>query len=282
MNFDGLVAHGNFTTVEEAIAYEYGYFLQHCQKYAVIVGDNPLQQKQVGRTKTEVLSITKEKILQKYEVTKEGTSFHVNNTTYAFSALLPEEVSYALVMCRETVEHLGLPFDPSFKQFIIPPGRGSVFAGIKDTILIDSSYNANLGSIKAILAMFAKFPAKKKWVVIGDMMELGEEEKEEHEKLAEELNKMGLDRIILIGKRVKKYTYPQLASRANVVAFEIQKEVLPYLQETIQTGEAILFKGSQSIYLEGIIEPLLAKNEDIAKLPRRGDFWDEQRKKKGL
>ena len=68
----------------------------------------------------------------------------------------------------------------------------------------------------------------------------------------------------------------------KVVAFEKQSEALDYLEENIEGGEAILFKGSQSIFLEGIIEALLANKEDASKLPRRGIFWMNKRRDLGL
>jgi UDP-N-acetylmuramoyl-tripeptide--D-alanyl-D-alanine ligase len=145
--------------------------------------------------------------------------------------------------------------------------------------------------------MFAKFPAKEKWVVISDMLELGNEEKEEHEKLAELLNKLAFEKVILVGSRIAKYTLTSLRAqvkqsptgsprhfvpRDDVVGFKTSRQARDYLLETIKGDEAILFKGSQSMFLEGIIESLLADKKDGSKLPRRGDFWEKKRAKAGL
>lgn len=286
MYFDQLVAEKQFTDVDEAIAYEYGYFMSYCSKLAVIDGDSQLQKKQQNRTKAEVIAVTK-KDLKKYSLTKEGTRFQINEETYSFNDLLPEEVFVSIEMCKRVVAYLDLPFDNGFKDFVLPSGRGSVFSGIKDTTLIDSTYNANLGSIQAILSMFAKIAARKKWVVIGDMLELGKEEKEEHENLATVLERMELEKIILVGERTAQYTDPSLRANAkqshkNVVSFKSAKEALEYLLTNIQGEEVILFKGSQSLLLEGILEHLLKDKKDAVRLPRRGTFWDLQRKKKGL
>jgi UDP-N-acetylmuramoyl-tripeptide--D-alanyl-D-alanine ligase len=182
-------------------------------------------------------------------------------------------------MCREAVAYLGEDFDATFKHFSLPPGRGTVLQGVKETTLIDSSYNGNLGSIKAMLSMFDIFPAKKKWVVIGDMKELGKEEKEEHEALATLLKEMDLERVVLIGKLVQQYTLPKLK---NAKGFNKSSDAFKYIEENIKGGEAILFKGSQSIYLEGLIEPLLESPQDISKLPRQTEFWKNQRRKIGF
>lgn len=280
MNFDKLVNDGKFATVEEAIAYEFGYFVEYCSKLAVLNGDSSLELQQQNRTKAEIKLIQK-KTLKDYSVTKIGTRFVVENQTYNFSYLLPEEIFYAIEMCREVVEYFDLKFDPTFKNLKMPPGRGSIFIGIKNTTIIDSSYNGNLGSITAVLEMYKKLKNDDKWVVIGDMLELGSEEKEEHEKLAKVLSEINLAKIILVGNLTKKYTYPILKNNNKTLSFNIGKEALDYLEKNIKGSEIILFKASQSLFLEGIIEKLLKNKNDIVKLPRQKPFWISVRENKG-
>lgn len=282
MNFDSLVSEGKFNTVEEAIAYEYGYFIENCKKLAIIDGDSELQQTQTTRAQAKIFSISKKDQLKKYSVEQTGTHFVIKDTVYSFKGLLPEELYLSIAMCRKTVEELGMEFDENFTHFHMPPGRGSLFSGTKDTVLIDSTYNGNLSSNKAILHMFDQFPVKKKWVVIGDMKELGKEESEEHEALADVLNGMDLERVILVGKIVKKYTLPLINKKIQSVGFDKAPEVITYLQEHTKGGEAILFKGSQSIYLEGLVEILLKNKDDAYKLPRQTAFWKSKRKQLGF
>jgi len=283
MNFDQLVSFGRFNNVEEAIAYEYGYFLQYCSKMAVVDGDSQLEMKQVIRTKASVKEIKKED-LQKYDVIKTGTIFQIKNTRHSFDALLPEEVYLAIAMCKEAVSYLNISFDTSFAKFILPPGRGSLFAGVKNTTLIDSSYNANFSSMKAILEMYKKFPSKVKWAVIGDMLEQGNEEAEEHKKLATLLAEYDFDRIIFLGPRVTKYTYPTLQSlitdKISMNAFLNPREVLEFINAHIQGEEVILFKGAR--FMEGIIEHLLKDKKDTLRLPRREKVWQLRRKQWSL
>jgi UDP-N-acetylmuramyl pentapeptide synthase len=284
MNFDLLVSEKKFASVDEAIAYEFGFFLEYCSDLALINGDLSLEVKQKKRTKTKVIEITKNNYLKKYEVGHEKTTFVIKDQQYSFKALLPKELFYSLAMCKETVEALDLPFDKSFSGFILPPGRNSLFAGIKNTTLIDSSYNANLSSIEAVLWMFEEFPARTKWAVIGDMLELGEVEQDEHEKLAELIVKMHLDKVILFGPRTEKYTARKLENlgfnQKNIVIFQSLNELNKYIHDTIDEGEVILFKGSQSMLLEGVIEGLLKNKSDSEKLPRREQIWKERRAKK--
>ena len=197
-------------TVEEAIAYEFGYFLEYCSKLAVIDADLPLEVRQVSRTKARVVEIKKHRNLEKYELFKDKTVFKIKGDRYSFKAILPEEIFYSIAMCKAAVEYLNLPFDMEFTKFDAPPGRSSIFKGIIGISIIDSCYNANFSSMKAILNMFDQIPGDNKWVVLGDMLEQGKGEREEHEKLADLIGTYDFERIILMGPRVSKYTHPKL------------------------------------------------------------------------
>jgi len=135
-----------------------------------------------------------------------------------------------------------------------------------------------------MLNLFEKYNAVKKWVVLGDMLEQGEYEKEEHEKLADILQKNKYEKIILVGPRVSKFTYPRLIedtkNTGDIVHFDLPTDALTYIEANINGGETILFKGAR--FLEGIIEKLLIDKKDINKLCRREKVWQDRRKKWGL
>ncbi|MGI8420639.1 MAG: glutamate ligase domain-containing protein [Candidatus Levyibacteriota bacterium] len=284
MNFDSLVSAGKFKTVEEAIAYEYGWFAVYCNSLLVIDGDCALMTKQISRSKAKVLSLKKAQLFKSYSINKHGTQYNFKNKQYAFNYLLPEEVFLSIAMCEETMDYLKLPMDRTFKKFQLPPGRGSLFEGVNGLTIIDSCYNANLSSMSVILNMFQTFPASKKWAVIGDMLELGEEEKEEHKKLAGMLVTLDAEHIIFLGPRVMKYTLPEFKKQSQkniaVDAFENPKEVLDFILQHVQGGETILFKGAR--FMEGIIEHLLKNKSDVALLARREKIWEIRRKQWGL
>lgn len=284
MNFDIVVRQGKFQTVDEAIAYEFGYFIEYCSTLAVVNGDSDLIRKQLPRVKAKVEMIIKKDYLQGYQVTSQGTEFRINNQVHNFRFLLPEDVVYALVMCKLVINYLHKSFDPSFVKFTIPPGRSSLFRGIKGTTIVDSSYNAILSSMNVVLDMFEKIPSGNKWVILGDMIEQGNEEQEEHEKLAEILSTMKLERVILMGPRVSKYTYPTLVAAVGdtvvVEKFTTPTESLDYLLKNITGGEILLFKGAR--FLEGVIEHLLDDKKDVENLCRREKIWDIRRKQWGL
>ncbi len=212
------------------------------------------------------------------------TQFTFDNREITIPASLPESVYYEVAMTLSLLDYLNEKFDESFSRFSLPPGRSSVFKGIKNTTLVDSSYNANLGSMIEILNMFNHLPGKIKWAVISDMLEQGSEEREEHEKLVHEIAQYDFDRVILMGPRARQYTYPILkdliVAKTPLDVFDKPKEVLDFLEQNINGGETILFKGGR--FLEGVIEHFLADKNDVEKLCRREIVWVKARKKVDL
>jgi UDP-N-acetylmuramoyl-tripeptide--D-alanyl-D-alanine ligase len=283
-NFEKLVLK-RFATVDEAIAYEFGHFLENTKSLSIINSDSKLMVNQLPRTKSQVIKINI-KDLDKYALGKDSTAFTASGKSYKFNNLLPKEVFYSLKATFELLDYLKIKPDKSFSKFQAPPGRSSILKGIKDTTIIDSTYNANLGSMTALTNLFNAYPAEKKWLVLGDMLEQGKFEKEEHEKLAEVVISLNPDKIILLGKLVSLYTYPKLATVTpksnNVQTFGKLKDVLDYLLNNIQGKETILFKASQSIMLDAVIEHLLQNKNDSDKLCRREQYWVLRRKQEGL
>ncbi len=282
MNFDSLIEAKAFETVEDAIAYEYGYFLEKTTNLSIVNADSELITRQTERTNVDVLNITKQKYLDSYDLNGNKTVFVIDGKKYEFDNLLPEGVFFSIVASKKLSEYLGFEFDPTFKNFIVPPGRNSVFKGIKYTTLVDSSYNTGFAAYTEILNMFDTIKADKKWVIIGDILEQGKEEQEEHEKLANLISKSDYEKVVLLGPRIKKYGFETIKSRykENVVSFLSPKEVLDYLISNLNGGETILFKGAR--FLEGVIENLLLDPNDAAKLSRREKIWEERREKWGL
>lgn len=280
-NFDKLVDEGKFNSVEDAIAYEYGYFLEAAKKIAIVNSDSKLINSQLPRTKAEIIKVFK-KNLASYKVSTKGTEFKLGDQTYTFEFLLPEAVAYSIYATYALTSYLSLPFDASFPGFNIPPGRSSVFKGIKNTIIIDSCYNANFSSAEAIIDMFNKIKSEKKWAVIGDMLEQGRSEQEEHEKLSELIAEASYDRVVLLGPRILKYGLPIIKKRygETVIGFTSPRDVLDYLLKNLAGGELVLFKGAR--FLEGVIEHLLVDKKDVPKLARREKVWEIRRKKWGL
>lgn len=282
MNFDRLVGDGVFDSVEEAIAHEFGFFAQETSSL-IIAGGGSLLNRELSRAKCKK-DVILENLLKGYSISLSGTRFLTDRGVFSFPYLLPREVGIMVLMTLKLLEYLDVKPDKKFSTFKLPPGRNSFFKGIKDITIVDSTYNANLDSMEAIIDMFGGITvSRKKWIVIGDMLEQGEHEEEEHKKLAKVIAGHKFDKIILMGPRVSKFTFPELKSinkEADVIRFLTPKETLVYLNEKIEGKEVILFKGAR--FLEGVVENLLNNRGQASELARREKIWEVRRNQWGL
>ena len=277
--FDGQVKQGQFETVEDAIVHEFSYLPKNTSKLVAYNADNKL----INRAMEGINGIQKvavdDSVLSSYVVWADKTEFVVNDTTYVFTEPMPREVYTQLALLGALATYLGEPVVTDLAGYVQPPGRSNFFKGKNGVKLIDSSYNAHLISMESIIELYKEMQTGKKWIVIGDIVEQGEAEAEEHTKLGELLRAADFDRYVLVGRRTQKYTYPELDSNKSVT-FSRPKDAVKYLQQELTSGETVLFKGSQ--YLEGVIEHLLADPSDTAKLPRQEPAAKKRRAKWGL
>lgn len=166
------------------------------------------------------------------------------------------------------------------KNFSLPPGRMTIFEGIKNTTLIDSSYNnATLSPMLDMLDFLARLGRhRRKVVIVGDMRELGSQSKENHEVVAEKIIREA-DVAILIGPLLQNYALPILKNKKfPVQSFFTYSAAKQTILDGIQENDIILIKSSQNtLFLERVVEMLLSHKEDISKLCRRGEFWDKKR-----
>ena len=106
-------------------------------------------------------------------------------------------------------------------------------------------------------------------------------EEEEHRRLAKFIADVKADKVILVGRRTKQWTAPELKKLGvSAVATTDPRKALDYIETHAKGGETLIFKGSQ--YLEWIIEKLLLHPEDAAKLCRREKAAVARRKSWGL
>lgn len=285
MLFEKSVERGEFANVDDAIAHGFGRFLAHTSKFAVINADNPLIALNARETSASLYEIKERELLDAYTVSTSGTTFRIGGQTYAMPYVLPKETFYAIASSVKVAEYFGIRPTTDLSGFVMPPGRSSIFRGIKGTTILDSSYNASLESVVAIMRMAEALPGEK-WLVLGDLIEQGKLEREEHEQLGHFIATSGFARAILVGPRLQKYTKPVVeAAGKRVESFIGPKEALDYLLSELSgglpgQGEILVFKGAR--FLEGIIEHLLENPADAAQLCRREDVWVARRKKFGL
>lgn len=278
--FEKVVEDGEFKDLKSAITAEFANLPENTQKLVYIDAESKAMQKATEGIKAKVVPI-KKSLLKKYVVYPDSTDFTYGDTTFHFNHPEPRDLAYHLFVLQDLMKYLKLPFNPDFSEVKQLPGRSSYFRGIKNTNIVDSSYNAHMISMASILDMVKRMHAEKKWLVIGDIVEQGSLEEEEHKKLAKMIADVESDMVVLVGKRTKKYTAPELKKLGvSAAATTDPKKALAFIEKNIKGGETLIFKGSQ--YLEWIIEKLLNDSRDAKKLCRRDRGSVQRRKNWGL
>ena len=280
IQFEKVVAEGKFGSLSEAITAEFANLPLNTSKRVYIDADSKLMVEATASIKAKVIPIKKSN-LKKYVVYPDSTDFTYGDTTFHFNHPEPKDISFNLFVLQDLMKYLKLPFNPDFSELKVAPGRSSYFEGKKGIQIVDSSYNAHMISMTSILDMAKRMHAERKWLIIGDIVDQGSIEGEEHEKLAKLIADVKPDLVILVGHRTKKYTAPKLKELGvSAVATTDPRKALAYIEKHITGKETLIFKGSH--YLEWIIEKLLANPKDAAKLCRREKAAVQRRKSWGL
>ena len=147
---------------------------------------------------------------------------------------------------------LGLHFDLNFDQIkvaienYLPTNmRSQVLEKNGKTFVLDT-YNANPSSMAESLKNFENFNGSKT-IVIGDMLELGEESEKEHQSILDLARSLNFDEIITVGNEFKKIN-------ATSKSYLNSEELSNYLNSHKIKSKNILLKGSRGIALEQILE----------------------------
>ena len=132
--------------------------------------------------------------------------------------------------------------------------------GIK---FINDSYNAAPASMTAAIDVLCEIAGeRRKWVVIGDMLELGDWAQEAHRKIGRLVSKSGIEYMVAIGSLAKWYVEganENPDTRTITKLFASASEAKPYIKTLVQKGDVLLFKGSRLIKLDGLLQELLSE-----------------------
>ena len=280
VQFEKAVSEGEFNDVGEAIVAEFANLPANTTKRVYIDADSKIMERATKGISAKVIPISKREI-KKYVVYPDSTDFTYGDTTFHFSHPEPKDIAFNLLVLQDLMKYLKLKFKPDFSEMPMAPGRCSYFEGKRGIQIVDSTYNAHMISMTSVLDMAKRMHAEKKWLVIGDIVDQGLLEKSEHIRLAEYIAAVKAERVILVGRRTKKWTAPELKELGvSVVATTDPRKALEYIEKHTRGDETLIFKGSQ--YLEWVIEKLLANPADAEKLCRREKAAIARRKSWGL
>ncbi len=142
--------------------------------------------------------------------------------------------------------------------------RMAIEALPKGVTAFNDCYNANPTSMEASLRMFASLPGRKV-AVLGDMLELGDDEARFHDEIAELAVRLRLNRVLLVGPRMS-------LALQGVDAGRVERAVdgtllAGPLADWLRAGDRVLFKGSRGAKVERILQALshaLASSTEVS------------------
>ncbi len=116
-------------------------------------------------------------------------------------------------------------------------------------VLMDA-YNANPTSMAAALENFSRFEHRQKAVFLGDMLELGQESRKEHERIRKSAEKGDYALKIFVGEHFMSVC----EEKDDVLVFSHAGDAAAWLAENPPAGFAILIKGSRGIRMEQLLK----------------------------
>lgn len=162
----------------------------------------------------------------------------------------------------------------ALKNYEMPPGRMRLLKGIKNSLIIDDTYNSSPFACQAALDTLGGMKSfGRKVAVLGDMLELGKYTEEAHKSMGM-LAKEKADFLFVIGPRARGMMEGALAqgmSKDNVKDFADSVSAGIFLKDFVEKGDTILVKGSQGMRMERVVEAILKEGEDKEKLLVRQD-----------
>ncbi|GGX81641.1 UDP-N-acetylmuramoyl-tripeptide--D-alanyl-D-alanine ligase [Litchfieldella qijiaojingensis] len=132
------------------------------------------------------------------------------------------------------------------------PGRMAVVSGIKATRLLDDTYNANPGAVRAALELLAELPGPR-WCLLGAMGELGEASESLHAEVGQYARQLGIDVLATLGEPARA------ASQAFGMGgyhFDDWEALARHARDRLPPGASVLVKGSRSAGMERLVTAL--------------------------
>lgn len=172
----------------------------------------------------------------------------------------------------------------ALKNYDVPPGRMRLLTGIRETLIIDDTYNSSPYACESALKTLGEVNCSvRKIAVLGDMLELGKHTQEAHKnigKIAKANLNQNADALIVVGQRAKGIKEGALEMGMNpesIFEFLDSRAAGEFMKTFAQSGDIVLVKGSQGMRMERVVEAILLDQKNKTNLLVRQD--EEWRKK---
>jgi len=240
---------------------------------AILNGDDSLVKEIAGKRKGKQLffGTSKTHDISAENIKKDGwngTTFDLNygqERTKIFIPFFCKSSLYNFLAAAGVAYALSIPAQKianQAKHLTVFSNRGSLVHLENNIKLIDDSYNSNPAALEMAPKDLAVLPGNRKIAILGDMLELGENETEFHIQAGKKAAQLGLDILVTIGPLSLNMAKGALAAgmeHSRIFSYQDSGKAAEEIKSLLREGDVILVKGSRGIKTEKIINGLKGK-----------------------
>lgn len=175
-----------------------------------------------------------------------------NSETFTISTKLIGAYNAENILAAVAIGHFFEVENGSIKKGLesyTPQNNRSQLTVTENNRLVVDAYNANPTSLRAAILNFSQMEVQLKTLILGDMLELGEQSHEEHQNIVDLLQQNEFKNVFLVGNEFSK-------TQNSYLCFGEVTELTDFLDKQPIKGHYILIKGSRGIKLEKVLAAL--------------------------
>ena len=151
-----------------------------------------------------------------------------------------------------------------FINFKTPQGRGDfskIKVNKKKLNLIDESYNSNPLSLKTAILNYDKINSKKskKYLLLGDMLELGNHSKKLHQSIAPIINKTKIDKVFVKGNKAT-FIFDNLLRHKKGRILYSKSQIINLIKNDLNNNDYLMIKASNATGFNKIVKDIKGFN----------------------
>ena len=147
-----------------------------------------------------------------------------------------------------------------FANFRTPNGRGDISKikiNNKNLYLIDESYNSNPLSLKSAILNYDKINSKKskKYLLLGDMLELGNHSKKLHQSMVTVINQTKIDKVFVKGSKVLSI-FNSISKSKRGKILNNNSQIIDLIKNDLNNNDYLMIKASNATGFNKIVQNL--------------------------
>ncbi|MDC6483362.1 UDP-N-acetylmuramoyl-L-alanyl-D-glutamate--2,6-diaminopimelate ligase [Candidatus Pelagibacter sp.] len=147
-----------------------------------------------------------------------------------------------------------------FMGFKTPDGRGDIAKieiNNKRLKLVDESYNSNPLSLKSAILNFDKIKINKgkKYLLLGDMLELGKHSKKLHQTIGKIINNTKIDKVFVKGDKIL-FTYNSILKKKKGRVLNNNSQIIDLIKNDLNNNDYLMVKASNATGFNKIIREI--------------------------